>query len=203
MEFWGFFERKTRDALTGLGFVLPAFFVQAIFIYLPLAWAFVISFYKWNMIRPMKFIGWKNYETMFTSSDFWNSISVTFIYVVVTVPVSIFIGLFLAMLLNLAWVKGKGLFRTLFYIPVITSMAAAAIIWAWLFEGNVGLMNYFLSWFGIPKINWLSDPNYALVALMIVGVWKRIGYNMVLFLAGLQTIPGHITKRQRLTEPGL
>ena len=115
--------------------------------------------------------------------------SVTFIYVAVTVPVSILIGLLLALLVNLPWLKGKGVFRTFFYIPVITSMAAAAVIWAWIFEGNVGLLNYFLSWFGAKSINWLSDPDYALIALMIIGIWKRIGYNMVLFLAGLQVIP--------------
>lgn len=126
---------------------------------------------------------------MFTSSDFWSSMSVTFIYVAVTVPVSILIGLLLALLVNLPWLKGKGVFRTFFYIPVITSMAAAAVIWAWIFEGNVGLLNYFLSWFGAKSINWLSDPDYALIALMIIGIWKRIGYNMVLFLAGLQVIP--------------
>lgn len=137
----------------------------------------------------MKFLGFENYTTMFSSADFWNSLYVTFLYVFVTVPISILIGLLLALLVNLPWLKGKGLFRTMFYIPVITSMAAAAVIWAWIFESNVGLMNYFLSWFGIQDIKWLSDSKFALVALMIIGIWKRIGYNMVLFLAGLQTIP--------------
>ena len=182
-------RRKTREALTGWVFVSPALVTQILFIYFPLGWSFFVSFFRWNLIRPMRFIGFDNYTSMFTSSDFWSSMSVTFIYVAVTVPVSILIGLLLALLVNLPWLKGKGVFRTFFYIPVITSMAAAAVIWAWIFEGNVGLLNYFLSWFGAKSINWLSDPDYALIALMIIGIWKRIGYNTVLFLAGLQVIP--------------
>jgi len=114
---------------------------------------------------------------------------VTFLYIIGTVPASVLIGLGLALLLNIKWLKGRGIFRTAFYIPVITSMAAAAVIWAWIFEGNYGLMNQLLSAFGIGPIRWLADPNFTLIALMIVGVWKRIGYNMVLFLAGLQNIP--------------
>ncbi|NLH19798.1 MAG: sugar ABC transporter permease [Thermotogaceae bacterium] len=184
-----YMRRKTREALTGWVFVSPALVTQILFIYFPLGWSFFVSFFRWNLIRPMRFIGFDNYTSMFTSSDFWSSMSVTFIYVAVTVPVSILIGLLLALLVNLPWLKGKGVFRTFFYIPVITSMAAAAVIWAWIFEGNVGLLNYFLSWFGAKSINWLSDPDYALIALMIIGIWKRIGYNMVLFLAGLQVIP--------------
>jgi len=95
----------------------------------------------------------------------------------------------LALLMNMEWLKFKGLFRTAFYIPVITAMAAAAVIWSWIFEPSYGFLNWFLSLFGIEGVGWLSDPDYSLQALMIVGVWKRIGYNMVLFLAGLQVIP--------------
>ncbi len=169
--------------------VLPSLTTQFIFIYLPLIWAVYISFYNWNMIRPMRYIGLDNYTRMFSNESFWNSMWVTFLYIIGTVPASVLIGLGLALLLNIKWLKGRGIFRTAFYIPVITSMAAAAVIWAWIFEGNYGLMNQLLSAFGIGPIRWLADPNFTLIALMIVGVWKRIGYNMVLFLAGLQNIP--------------
>lgn len=182
-------KRRTKDVLTGWLVVLPALSMQLIFIYLPLIWAVYISFFKWNMIRPMKFIGWSNYEKMFASSDFWHSLWTTILYVIGTVPAAIIIGLVLALLMNMEWLKAKGLFRTGFYIPVITAMAAAAVIWAWMFQPSYGLINWFLSFFGIKDIGWLSDPDYSLLALMIVGVWKRIGYNMVLFLAGLQVIP--------------
>lgn len=137
----------------------------------------------------MRWVGFDNYITMFANADFWNSLRITAIYVIGTVIPSVVIGLVLALLLNLKWLKGKGLLRTLFYIPVITSMAAAAVIWGWLFETNYGLVNIMLGWAGINKIAWLSDPNYSLAALMIIGIWKRVGYNMVLFLAGLQAIP--------------
>lgn len=182
-------RRRAREAVTGWLTVVPALATQIVFIYLPLVWAFYISLHKWNMIRPMKWIGLENYIKLFNSADFWNSLRITGVYIVGTVVPSVIIGLLLAVLLNVEWIKGRGLFRTLFYIPVITSMAAAAVIWGWLFETNYGLINYFLTWFGISKKAWLGDPDYALFALIIVGVWKRIGYNMVLFLAGLQTIP--------------
>ncbi|HPE69526.1 MAG TPA: sugar ABC transporter permease [Thermotogota bacterium] len=182
-------RRGIRKQLTGWISVLPALAVQVIFIYVPLGWAIFISFYKWNMIRPMRWVGLANYTRLFESSEFWNSLWITGVYILGTVIPSIVLGLLLAMLLNVEWLKGRGLYRTLFYIPVITSMAAAAVIWSWLFETQYGLINFFLSWFGITDIAWLEDPKYALTALIIVGVWKRIGYNMVLFLAGLQTIP--------------
>ncbi len=182
-------KKATREAIKGWFFVSPALLMQIIFVYLPLGYALFVSFHRWNMIRPMKFVGFRNYSHLFTSEDFWHSLYVTFIYVLGTVPTSVIIGLLLALLLNLSWLKGKGLFRTMFYIPVITAMAAAAVVWNWLFEPSVGLINYILGLFGISPKGWLNDPNWAIVALIIVGIWKRIGYNMVLFLAGLQSIP--------------
>jgi len=181
--------RSRKDELLGWLTVTPALVSQILFIYLPLATALYISFNNWNLIRPMRWVGLDNYRTMFTNADFWNSLKITAIYVVGTVIPSVVLGLVLALFLNIKWLKGKGMLRTLFYIPVITSMAAAAVIWGWLFESNYGLVNVMLGWFGIGKIAWLSDPNYSLAALMIIGIWKRVGYNMVLFLAGLQAIP--------------
>ncbi|MGB9686899.1 MAG: carbohydrate ABC transporter permease [Rectinema subterraneum] len=181
--------RSRKDELLGWLTVIPALVSQILFIYLPLATALYISFNNWNLIRPMRWVGLDNYTTMFATADFWNSLKITSIYVVGTVIPSVVLGLILALFLNIKWLKGKGILRTLFYIPVITSMAAAAVIWGWLFEANYGLMNVMLGWIGISKIAWLSDPDYSLAALMIIGIWKRVGYNMVLFLAGLQAIP--------------
>lgn len=182
-------KRKAKDVLIGWLTIVPALSTQIMFIYIPLIWAFYISFFKWNMIRPKRFVGWANYEKMLTNPDFWHSLWVTVVYVLGTVPVAIIIGLMLALLMNMDWLKGKGIFRTGFYIPVITAMAAAAVIWTWLFQADYGLINWFLSLFGIKNIGWLNDPDYALTALIIVGIWKRVGYNMVIFLAGLQVIP--------------
>jgi multiple sugar transport system permease protein len=186
---WEMAKRKFKDTATAVIVILPAFITQVLFIYVPLIYALYVSLHRWNMIRPMKYVGLQNYATLFTSPKFWNSLYVTFIYILGTVPTSVILGLLLAMLLNLDWVKGKGLFRMMFYVPVITAMAVAAIVWGLLFQPSAGLMNYFLGFLGIPAKEWLGDPHLAIVALIIVGTWKRIGYNMVLFLAGLQAIP--------------
>ena len=136
-------KRKAKDVLIGWLTIVPALSTQIMFIYIPLIWAFYISFFKWNMIRPKRFVGWANYEKMLTNPDFWHSLWVTVVYVLGTVPVAIIIGLMLALLMNMDWLKGKGIFRTGFYIPVITAMAAAAVIWTWLFQADYGLINWF------------------------------------------------------------
>jgi ABC-type sugar transport system permease subunit len=143
------------------------------------------------MLSPMRWVGLDNYKLAFQSSDFWNSVRVTFIYVAVAVPACVVLGMIIGMLLD--WVTyAKSLFRLLLFLPVITSMVIAAIIWRWLFDPNIGFINHILFSIGISPSHWtkwLQDSQGgALAAVLVVGIWKRVGYNGVLFLAGLKNI---------------
>lgn len=143
------------------------------------------SFFKTGDFgRGNIFIGLDNYVTMFKDAEVWQSVINTFKYAIVEVPFSIAIALVLAVLLNRK-MKGVSAYRTIFFLPMVAAPAAIAMVWRWLFNSEFGLLNHI---FG-TSINWISDPAIAVFAIAIIGIWSIIGYNMVLFLAGLQEIP--------------
>jgi len=185
-------QQKIKNILF-LGLSLsPATIILIIFSYIAMGYCLWISFHRWNMLRPMQWIGLDNYLTAFHSEEFWNSVNITFIYVAVAVPSCVILGLLVALLLNQI-LHARSFYRLMFFLPVITSMVVVAIIWKWLFDPDVGLINYILYSLHFPYshwLEWLRDPKGgALLAVLIVGIWKRIGYNAVIFLAGLQNIP--------------
>ena len=131
-----------------------------------------------------KFIGLKNYVDMFGNTEFWKATWNTIFFCILTVPVGVILALFVAILLN-AKVKFKGGFRTLFFLPLVCAPAAVAMVWRWIFNGEYGILNQMLG----AKIQWITDPKTAVIAVAIVSVWSSIGYDAVLLLAGLQNIP--------------
>lgn len=151
--------------------------------------SFLISFTKWDIINPPKFVGLQNYIIIFQSELFWKVFGNTFYYVILNVPPSIVIPLIIAVLLNQR-LKGINIFRSIYFLPVISSIVAVALVWSWLYNPEFGLINYVLKkFFNIDGPRWLEDENWAMPAMVIMNVWKSMGYNMVLFLAGLQNIP--------------
>jgi multiple sugar transport system permease protein len=166
--------------------------VMALFAYarvFPIAWSVVLSFYRWDLIRPLKpFIGLANYEQLLGDENFHLALVNTFIYSGATVIVSTLLALPLAVFL-----AGKGrlaaFYQTIYFLPVITPMVPMAIAWKWIYDYNYGLLNYALSFLGLGPVAWLTDPRIALWALIIMGVWKMIGYNLILFLVGIRNIP--------------
>jgi multiple sugar transport system permease protein len=183
-------RRTRRDNIHGWLFISPAILIFTVFIFAPMGVAFFISLQKWNLLSPMSFIGFSNYAKMFSSEQFWNSARVSLLYVIGTVPVSVGLAMILAIMLN-SVIHGISFFRIMIYLPVITSMAAAAIVFQYIFEPTFGLANYVLQSLGLQRLLWLNDPNQALVAVVIVGIWKRVGYNTIILLAGLQAIPSY------------
>ncbi|MCF7905340.1 MAG: sugar ABC transporter permease, partial [Candidatus Marinimicrobia bacterium] len=159
------------------------------FILVPVGFSFYLSFHKWNMFSSERtFVGVSNYVQMFQEEDFWRVLKNTFIFTVGAVPLNMALSLFVAQGLNRK-LAGKKFLRTLFFTPVIISPVAAALIWRWIYDPNQGLLNHALGFFGVDPINWLRDPNWAMTALIIMGVWKTFGINMVLYSAALQGIP--------------
>ncbi len=181
-------KKQKLDTIQGWLFITPPLIVFSVFIFIPMGVALFISFQKWNLLSSMRFVGLANYFKMFSSGHFWNSVLVSLLYVAGTVPVTIGLGLIIAIMLNQG-IRAVSFYRIMIYLPVITSMAAAAIVFQYLFEPNIGFFNHVLSIFGIPPMQWLNDRHQALIAVIIVGIWKRIGYNAIILLAGLQAIP--------------
>src|SRR5260370_2886860 len=166
--------------------------VLALFLYvrvIPIAWSVVISFYRWDLIRPLKpFVGLANYENLLSDANFLLALKNTAIYSIATVVFSILIALPLAVFL--ARKRPLPVFsQTVYFLPVITPMLPMAIASKWIYDYNYGLFNYALSIFGIPPVPWLTDPQISLWSLIIMSVWKVLGYNLILFLVGIRNIP--------------
>jgi len=170
-------------------FLSPTLLVFSVFVMFPLFFSFYLSFHKWNMFSAgTSFVGLDNYAAILSNPEFWTVLKNTAVYTLGTVPLNMLVSLGAAYILNKKLV-GRRILRTALFVPVIMSPVAAAVIWRWVYEPNFGLLNYVLSFVGIPSINWLNEPTAAMFALIIMGVWKSFGVNMVLFSAGLQGIP--------------
>jgi len=170
-------------------FLVPSFVFLVMFVYYPLANGFYLSFFKWDLAHPVKeFTGFSNYGELSTNPVFWQIVRNNLIYAVGTLIPSLGIGFFLAILLN-SKIKFKAVYRGVAFYPYLLPMAAASMIWVWLYNPAYGTMSNFLKLIGFRRIDWLGDKQFALLSLMIVAVWKYVGYYMILFLAGLQAIP--------------
>lgn len=161
----------------------------SVFVFFPILFAFVVSFYDWNLLIPDKpFVGLANYIEVFNDEVFLISIKNTIIYTIGVVPTQTFAALFLAFVMNQK-IKGRAFFRIAFYIPAITSSVVTSIIFVWIYS-KPGLLNYLLNGIGIQTdIDWLTNPNTVLPSIMMLNIWTTSGFFMVSFLAGLQSIP--------------
>lgn len=183
-------RRQARSHwLTALIALLPALLVLGIFSIYPILYSGYLSLHDWDGFSPERnFVGLQNYLDLFNSAQFWHSLQITLIYVVSITVLSSVGGLFIALLLN-SGIRGVTFYRIIYFIPVVTATVAAATVWRYLLDPGSGLVNTLLRQIGVQGPAWLTDPRFALLAVILVGVWKRVGFNMVIFLAGLQTVP--------------
>ncbi len=186
----GRLSRVTRsDAFWGYVMIAPLFLGLLVFYLWPLVRTIYFGFTDWGAFGRYKWTGVGNYEKVFSDPNVVRAFRNTFTYTFLAVPFSIFLAILVAVLLNQK-IRGVTVYRTLYFLPVVTMPAAVAMVWRWLYNGDYGLINYLLSIVGINGPRWLSDPNIALYSLVVVAIWSSIGYNMVILLAGLQGIPG-------------
>jgi putative chitobiose transport system permease protein len=178
---------KLNRTLTPYVFLLPALLILAVSSFWPVLQAIYLSFTDYDIIGSPNFIGLKNYEQLWKDQLFWKVLFNTLIYMVVAVPSLVILPLFLAILVNQK-LRGIQFFRAAYYVPVIVSVVVAGIAWKWIYAEN-GLLNYFTSIFSSVKIPWLTNSSTAIFAIIAVTIWKGLGYYMVIYLAGLQTIP--------------
>ncbi len=178
-------------------FLAPAMISIFVFFFIPVIAAFAISFtdfdiYSLGNYANLRFIGLKNYSDLLSNELFWTSLRNTFYFVIVASPLSIALSLGAALILNSKLVKLKALFRLVYFVPVVTTLVAVAIVWRFIYHPRFGILNYLLSIIGINPIDWLGDPFWAMPSIIIMSVWKNFGYNMIIFIAGLQNIPEHL-----------
>ena len=175
-------------------FLAPALIPIFAFFFLPALAAFLLSFsdfdiYSLSNFQYVRFVGLKNYLQLFDDPLFWKAMLNTFYYVLAGGPLAIAASLATALLLNSKLVRFKSFFRTVYFAPVVTTLVAVAVVWRFLYHPRFGLLNYALSFFGIDPIDWLGDPAWAMPAIILMSIWKSFGYNMIIFVAGLQNIP--------------
>lgn len=184
------FERRGRmkknKMLWGYIFLAPQLIGLIAFALIPLVFSIVLSFMNWDGFGTKTFNGVGNFISQFQSPVFWKSLKNTSIYTVLYIPISITISLLLAFALNK--VKGKELYRIFYFMPVVTSSVSIGVIWMWILNGDIGILNQLLEAVGIAGPQWLTDTNLVMVSIVILSVWWQVGFNMIIFLAGLQGI---------------
>jgi len=192
-----------RASLAGWVFAAPALAAILVFFLLPVLAAFALSLTDFDIyaladLRNLRFVGLHNYATLLQDPLFWKALGNTLYFVVVGVPLSIAVSLGAALLLHskLGWFRP--FFRTAFFAPVVTTVVAVAVIWRYLFHTRYGLVNWGLSWIGVHPVDWLGDPRWAMPTIILFAVWKNFGYNMIIFLAGLQSIPEDLYEAARI-----
>jgi len=181
-------HRTMRRPGTGFLFLLPSLIVMGVFSFWPILYSFVMSFCRWRIVGRPSWCGLENYARAVRSPIFWTALGNTALYAMVTVPAGLVLALGTALLLNNK-LRGRAVYRGVFFFPVLVSMVVIAMIWSWMFSENVGIVNPILRAIGIEPRAWMADPKWAFRIIMAMSVWKGFGYGMVIFLAGLAAIP--------------
>jgi multiple sugar transport system permease protein len=197
---WG----TARREWSAYVFLAPGLIVFSIFTLFALLFAFYLTFHEWDIINPDKpFVGLQNYSRMMTDTDFQQSIINTFYFTGASVPLSMVIGLLIALLLNLG-IHLRGLLRTMFFLPQVTPFIVVAIVWKWLYNGDYGLINYYLLKAHLisQPLHWLSDQNLAMPAVVLMTVWAGVGFSMVVYLAALQAVPEELHEAAKMDGAG-
>lgn len=186
-----------------IGFIGPSIILLLIFMLIPIVVSLVISFTDFNVYAiynwgNASFIGFENYVSLIHDPLFWRALLNTLYALAVAMPLTVVLALSFAALINREATYFKNFFKVSFYLPSITNTVAVAIVWAWMFNPDYGLINWFLGLFGIQGPNWLGDPLWAMPSVIMLVVWKGVGYNIILFTAGLQNIPDYLYEAAEL-----
>jgi multiple sugar transport system permease protein len=185
-------------------FLAPGVLIFSVFTMAALIFAFYLTFHRWSIIEPAKpYVGLQNYDDMIHDERFVQSVLNTIYFTGASVPITMIIGLGLALLLNQP-IRGRAIFRTAYYLPVVTPFVVSALLWKWLYNGEFGLFNYYLLKGHIidQPLLWLSDKDLAMPAVVLMSIWSGVGFSMVVYLAGLQSISGEIYESAKMDGAG-
>ena len=187
----------------GYLFLAPAMLVLVMFFFAPILAAFVLSLTDFDIYAladqgNARWVGWENYRSLLGDPKFHRALLNTLYFVCVGGPLTVVVSLSAALLVNSRLTRFKALWRTVFFAPVVTTLVAVAIVWRYLYHTRHGTLNHALGWLGIEPIDWLGDPRWAMPAIILLAVWKNFGFNMIIFVAGLQSIPERLYEAARL-----
>ena len=192
-----------RLQLAAWGFVAPALLVIGVFFFVPILAGVALSLTDFDIyaladLRNLRFVGLDNYLQLLRAPLFWQALGNTLYFVAVGVPLSIGVSLGAALLLHARVARFTPFFRTALFAPVVTTLVAVAVVWRYLFQTRYGMVNYGLGALGLDPIDWLGDPHFAMPTIILLAVWKNFGYNMMIFLANLQTVPEEVYEAARI-----
>ncbi|HEV8480904.1 MAG TPA: sugar ABC transporter permease [Candidatus Eisenbacteria bacterium] len=198
---------ERRQASAGRLFVLPALALIAVFFFVPVIVGLVLSLTDFDIYAIgdtsiARFVGLNNYVEVLRNPVFWKALGNTLYFVFVSGPLMMIVSLAAALLLNAKLARARGFFRTAYFLPVVTTIVAVSIVWRYLYHPHYGLLNFVLGKFGAGPIDWLGDPHWAMPAIIVLAVWKNFGYNMLIYLAGLQSIPEELYEAAHLDGAG-
>src|SRR5688500_7948591 len=184
-------------------FLAPALLLIGVFFFLPVFASLILSvtdfdIYAVGDLANARFVGARNYVALLDNPLFWTALQNTFYFALIGGPLTVAVSLGAALLVNAKAVRFKSLFRTIYFVPFVTTLVAVAMVWRYLYQPQYGLLNYALGAVGVPPINWLGDPKWAMPAIILLAVWKNFGYNMLIFIAGLQAIPEELYEAAHL-----
>ncbi|RPE74283.1 MULTISPECIES: carbohydrate ABC transporter permease [unclassified Frondihabitans] len=191
------FRIRATTSIAASAFLLPNVLMLALFTLLPLVYAFVISFQSLDSLGWTTWAGFGNYVTMVTDPVFWRSMANTGVFTLFTVPVGMAIGLAIAVLLN-GVLPGRTVFRSIIFLPLVVSGVATGVLGAWMFDQNNGFIDKMLQAIGLPSIDWQSNGAWALTAIILVTLWQRVGFDMLIYLAGLQGVDPGVQEAARV-----
>jgi len=192
---------KQQRLLLGSVFLGVPLLWLLVWVVLPIFVVLFLSFTSYNVLRPPKWIALGNYQDLLSDDLFWHAIRNTIEYTLLSMPIGIVLSLLLAALVNTR-LPGAGLYRTIFYLPVVAPLISAALVWVMFYEVSSGLFNYVLGLFGFRALDWLSNASTAMPAIVLMSIWKGLGFNMVIFLAALQGIPRELNEAAALDGAG-
>jgi multiple sugar transport system permease protein len=207
-----FFSKRTRNNAWVILFLTPSFIGLLIFTLIPILASLGLTFTKWDLITSPRFTGFSNFIQLASDAKFWRALGHTLQFILGYIPLVMITSLLAALLLDQK-ILGRRLLRTAFFIPVVSAWVAVALLWMWIFNPKFGLLNYLLALIGISGPAWLYDPNWAMPAIILTSIWKDTGFFMIMFLAGLQSIPdiyyeaakidgaGNVNRFYRITLP--
>jgi multiple sugar transport system permease protein len=191
----------------GLWFIAPALLLLTVFFLLPVTAALLLSFTDFDIYAlgdpsTLRWIGLDNYRRLLADSQFWTALANTCYFVLVGGPLSVAASLAAALLVNHRLARWRGLFRSALFVPVVTTLVAVAVVWRYLYHPRFGVFNHMLALAGIGPVDWLGDPRWAMPSIILMAVWKNFGFNMIVFVAGLQAVPRRLYEAAAIDGAG-